>query len=171
MKKILLIAILATQVFAFFDEIDTFKADFIQTVTDEKNKVLTYNGNIVASKPQNAKWEYTSPITKDVYINQSTVTIIEPEIEQVIIRKIESNFDFFKMIKNAKKMKKNIYMAKFENSTFIIVTKKERIQSISYLDEFENTVKISFKNQEQNKEIDSGVFIPKIPNGFDVISD
>ena len=171
MKKILLILILASEIFAFFDTLDTFKADFTQTITDDKNKVLTYKGNIIAAKPQNAVWQYTSPINKDVIINEFSVTIIEPEIEQAIIRRIESNFDFFKMIQNAKKLENNIFMAKFENTNFIIITKDNLIKSISYIDEFENNVKIIFENQIQNKEIDKSIFIPNIPVDFDIIRD
>ncbi len=171
MKKLLLIALLSSEIFAFFDTINTFEADFIQTVTDDKNKVLTYNGNIFASKPQNALWRYTTPISKDVYINQSTVTIIEPEIEQAIIKKIDSNFDFFKIIKDAKKVDENIFIAKLGNSSFIIRTENEQIKSISYIDEFENSVLISFDKQKQNSKISKEVFIPKIPVEFDIVRD
>ena len=171
MKYILVLFLLITNCFAFFEDINSFKADFTQTVTDEKNKVLTYKGNLVASKPQNAMWDYKTPITKTVYINNNSVTIVEPEIEQVIIRKIESNFDFFKMLKNAKMLKKNIYLAEFEKTSFIIVTKKDKIKSISYIDEFENTVKVSFTNQQRNVKIDKTIFIPKFSLDFDVITD
>ena len=171
MKQIFLIAILVSKMFAFFDTVDSFKADFTQTVTDEKNKVLTYNGNLIASKPQNAIWRYTTPINKDVYINKHSVIIIEPEIEQAIIRKIESNFNFFKMIQNAKKTQHNTYITKFKNTDFTIVTKNKLIESISYIDEFENNVKILFKNQKQNEKIDENLFIPNIPLEFDIIRD
>ena len=171
MKQIFLIAILVSEIFAFFDTIGSFQADFIQTVTDDKNKVLTYKGNILASKPQNAIWRYLTPINKDVYISSYKVTIIEPEIEQAIIRKIESNFDFFKMIENAKKSKDNIYITKFKNTSFTIFTKDNLIESISYIDEFENNVKILFENQKQNEKIDENIFIPNIPLEFDIIRD
>jgi outer membrane lipoprotein carrier protein len=162
---------LITQSFASLEEINSFEADFIQSVTDDKDKSLVYNGHIMASKPQNVIWNYTKPITKDVYINRFNVTIIEPEIEQVIIKKIESNFNFFNMIKNATKIEKNIYETHYKESKFIIITKNELIESISYIDEFENSVKIIFKNQKQNKKIDENLFIAEYPLEFDVIRD
>ncbi len=171
MKKLFLIALLSSEIFAFFDTINTFEADFIQTVTDDKNKVLTYNGSIFASKPQNALWRYTAPVNKDVYINQSSVTIVEPEIEQAIIKIIDSNFDFFKIIKDAKEVEKNIFVAKLGNSSFVIRTENEQIKSISYIDEFENSVLISFDKQKQNSKINKEVFIPRIPVDFDIIRD
>ena len=45
------------------------------------------------------------------------------------------------------------------------------IETISYLDEFENSVKIVFTHQKQNEVIDPEVFMPKIPIDFDVIRD
>ena len=170
MKHIFILLILYTSSFAFFNNLNTFQADFTQTVTDEKDKVLSYSGSVVASKPQNAVWTYTTPIKKEVYINIGSATIIEPEIEQVIIKHIESNFSFFNMINNAKKIKENVFVAKYKDSKFTIVTKNDLIESISYIDEFENKVKIVFKNQKQNEVIDSKLFVPNIPVGFDIIS-
>ena len=45
------------------------------------------------------------------------------------------------------------------------------IESISYLDEFDNKVKIVFKNQKQNKKINMSTFRAKYSLEFDVISD
>ncbi|MCW8894537.1 MAG: LolA-like outer membrane lipoprotein chaperone [Sulfurimonas sp.] len=171
MKQILLTMLLTTYMYASIDTISSFEADFAQSITDEKDKVLVYNGHVVATKPQNAKWNYLEPVKKDVYISKFKVTIVEPEIEQVILKKIESNFDFFKIIGNAKQIKKNIYVANYKNSSFTIVKNNDLIESISYIDEFENRVKILFKNQKQNHKIDSEVFTPHYPLYFDVIRD
>ena len=105
MKYIFTLLLSFTLCFASFDTISSFEADFTQSVTDDKDKALVYQGHIVASKPQNAVWNYNKPIKKDVYINSFNVTVVEPEIEQVIIRQIESNFDFFTMIENAKEIR------------------------------------------------------------------
>ncbi len=171
MKYIYTLLLTSTLAFASFDTLNSFEADFTQTITDEKDKSLIYSGHILALKPQNALWNYIDPIKKDVYISRFEVVIIEPEIEQVIIRRLESNFDFFNMIKNAKKINKNLYLANYRETKFSIVLKDELIESISYIDEFENEVKILFKNQKENKEVDLELFIPKYPLEFDIIRD
>lgn len=171
MKHILLPILSATLCFASLNEIHSFKADFTQSVTDDKNATLSYNGYIQAQKPQNALWNYTKPIEKNVYISRFNITVVEPELEQVIIRKIESNFDFFRMIRDAKKIDANTYEAHYKNAKFIIKTENKLIQSIIYKDEFENDVVISFTNQKQNIKIDKGVFIAEYPNDYDVIGD
>lgn len=173
MRKLLLTSLITMQLFAStaLEEVTSFEADFSQSITDEKEKVLIYNGHIVALKPQNARWSYIKPIKKDVFINDFEVTIIEPEIEQVIIKRLESNFDFFKIISNAKKIDQNTYIAYYRDTKFTIVKKNALIESISYLDEFENRVKITFENQKQNHEIEKSVFIPKYSMEFDIIKD
>ncbi|MCK4736997.1 MAG: outer membrane lipoprotein chaperone LolA [Sulfurimonas sp.] len=171
MKYLLITILLVSQAFASLEQIELFEADFSQSITDDKDKVLIYNGHVIASKPQNAKWSYKKPVTKDVYINKFEVIIVEPDIEQVIIRKVESKFDFFKMISNAKEIKKDMYVANYKDSKFTIVQSDNLIESISYIDEFENRVKIVFKNQKQNHSINPKRFTPSYPLHYDIIRD
>ncbi len=171
MKYLILLLGLYTFCFASLDKIDSFEADFVQNITDDKNKVLTYKGHILASKPQLALWSYSDPVKKDVYINNRTVTIVEPEIEQVIIKKIESNFDFFKLVQNAKLIQKNNYIAEYKGTIFKIITKNNTIKSILYLDEFENSVEIIFSKQIENKLINIELFQANYPLEFDIIFD
>lgn len=171
MKYLFLLLILNTYIFASLNDINSFEADFIQIITDEKKKKLQYSGHIIASKPFDAKWTYSNPIKKTIYINRFQTIIVEPEIEQVIQRNFEHNFNFFNMIKRAKKIGKNRYETKYNNISFIIEIVKDRLESISYLDQFDNSVKIIFKNQKQNKKIDKELFIPKYPSYFDLIKD
>ncbi|MEA3331006.1 MAG: LolA-like outer membrane lipoprotein chaperone [Campylobacterota bacterium] len=171
MKHIFLLIIFFTLSFASLNELNSFEADFKQSITDEKEKVLTYSGHIVASKPQNAIWNYTKPIKKDIFVNSYSVTVIEPEIEQVIIREVDFNLDFFKMIQNAKEIEKNKFLALYKETKFTIITQNNTIKSISYIDEFENSVEIIFENQKQNRKIDMKIFQPIIPNEYDIIRD
>lgn len=171
MKYLVISLLCSTFSFASINTINSFEASFTQSVTDDKNATLKYSGYVKAQKPQNAVWNYLQPIQKNVYIDRFRVTVVEPEIEQVIIRQIESNFDFFKMIHNAKKISKNTYEALYRGAKFIISTKKDLIHSISYKDEFENNVKITFENQKQNIIINEEDFIAKYPLEFDIIRD
>lgn len=171
MKHIFILAIFFNFGFASINSIKSFEAEFIQSVTDDKNKVLTYTGHVIATNEQNAIWKYIKPIRKDIYVNAFNVTIVEPEIEQVIIRKLEFSIDFFNIIKNAKKIKKDLFEAVYKESKFTITTQNELINSISYVDDFENNVKVVFDKQIQNEEVDLEVFTPNIPLEFDIIRD
>ena len=156
---------------ASIDKIKSFEADFTQNIKDEKDKVLSYTGHIQAHKPQFAKWSYKLPVAKTIFISPFAITIVEPEIEQVIVRKIKSNFNFFQLIKNAKEIKINVYEANYKNTIFTIVKEDKLIKSIKYIDEFENNVIIIFENQKQNHRIELEVFNPKFPLEYDIIRD
>jgi len=171
MKLIFLLQLLVTLSFASFNNFNSFEADFNQTITDSKGKQLNYSGHIIASKPQNAVWNYITPIKKDIYINFRKVTIVEPNLEQVIIRKINSNFNIFKILKNSKQIDRNTFIAKFENSKFTIKIYNSLIYSISYNDELDNKVKIIFTKQVNNKKVKEEKFKPKIPADYDLIKD
>ncbi len=171
MKLILATLLCSTLSFASFENIYSFKADFLQSITDDKNATLSYSGTLKAKKPQEAVWNYTRPIKKDVYINRFQVTVVELEIEQVIVRNIESSFDFFQIIQNAKKISKDKYEGFYKETKFFIAIENNLINSIFYKDSFENNVEIIFTNQKQNVKIDEEVFIAKYPLEFDVIRD
>jgi len=171
MKLLLSIILCSSLSYGAIDNINSFQAEFTQSVTDDKNVSIEYNGLIAAKKPQNAVWNYLMPIKKDVYISKYKVTVVEPEIEQVIIRRIESNFDFFILIKNAVKVNDNTYEANYKETKFMIKIDNSLIESISYKDEFDNDVKIIFRNQKQNIEILDSKFIAKYPVEFDIIRD
>lgn len=152
-------------------ELFDFQANFEQSIVDEQGKKVLYKGNVKAMQPSYAVWNYNNPIKKRVYVLSDKVVIIEPALEQAIIKRIHSNLDFFSLLKKAKKITEELYEADFENTKYFIKVKKLKIISITYTDEFENKVQIVFKDQKENIKIDTESFNPKIPKDFDIIED
>jgi len=146
MKKVLISTLISISCFAGLNNIQQFEADFTQTIVDEKNKTILYSGHIKASKPQYALWNYKKPITKDIYILDNRVIIVEPELEQAILKTIDDDFNFFNMIQNAK-------------------------TSITYKDDFDNNITIKFTNTILNKKIPLQDFQPDIPRDYDFIQE
>jgi len=169
MKQNFLLLLLTTAGLANIQNLTSFEADFQQKIVDDQNKTILYYGHIVAKKPQYALWSYTKPIEKNVYILENQAIIVEQELEQAIIKKIGKNFDFFTLIHNAKKLSKNKYLARYNNTSFIIQTENNTIKRISYKDEFENSVTIEFTNPLKNRKIDMKIFKPRIPEEYDII--
>ena len=169
MKRIVLAALLVTSSYAGLKDIYSFEADFTQNIIDDKDAKIKYSGHVSATKPRFALWQYLKPVEKSVYILSNKIVMIEPEIEQVIIKRIDQNFDLFEVIKNAKEIAKNRYTAQFNNKSYTIEMNGDVIEEISYQDELENDVKILFSNQKVNKVIAPKKFIPIIPDEFDVI--
>ena len=171
MKYIFLLTTMISLGFSNIFEIDSFNADFEQIITNDAKNELKYSGHVSAIKPNSALWLYTKPTKKQIYISDNKATIVEPDIEQVIIKHLNNSFNFFNMLKSAKKISDDVYLAKFQNIEYKIKIHKKSIESISYQDELENSVVITFINQTQNTKIDAKIFTPIIPADFDVIED
>jgi len=171
MKKILIATILTVSCFADLKSINQFEADFTQKIIDDNNKAITYKGHIEASKPQFALWKYTDPIHKNIYIQDNRIVIVEPELEQVIYKKVDTNFNFFNIINNAKKLSKNSYEAHYNEKKFLITMKNATLESITYRDDFDNLVTLYFTHVSINKTIPFSHFQPKIPADFDIIKE
>jgi len=171
MKLLLLLLSLYSCVNADLSNINSFEADFTQTINNESTKELSYTGHIIASKPQYALWKYQTPVEKDIYISMYKLTIIEPDMEQVIVQNISPEFNLFKMLKDAKRIKKNTYQTQIKDTKYTIKTKdNDVIESIYYVDELDYKVLIHFSNQKLNQNINAKLFMPKIPLGYDLIS-
>lgn len=169
MKFILMNLLLLNLSFAAMPKINSFQADFSQTVTDSKEQKLNYTGTITALKPQYALWKYNTPINKSIYVIPYKIIIIEPELEQVIVRNIASDFDIFKLVKNAKKVAVDTYVAFIKETKYLIKIEKGLISSILYKDELDNSVAIEFKHQKQNIGVSKAFFTPIIPDEYDII--
>jgi outer membrane lipoprotein carrier protein len=150
-------------------DISSFEADFTQQIDDKENKVVIYKGKVYAKKPQTALWRYTHPVRKDVYINTNKVLIIEPELEQAIVRKIKDDFDFFHLLEEAKKVGPNKYEAKYKGKKFQLFFDGKDIQKLTYIDDFDNLVTIKFTHQNYNTPLDEKIFNPTIPKEYDLI--
>jgi outer membrane lipoprotein carrier protein len=171
MKYIFLLLLVNSLAFSNILSINSFEADFQQDITDDKGKVLEYKGHVLSMKPKFALWSYKTPVQKDIYIEDTKVTIVEPEIEQVIIKHIKSDYDFFNIIKSAKEIAKDKYLATFQENRYTITIKDNKIYSISYKDEFDNSIVITFSKQKQNHSIEKNLFIASFPLEYDLIQD
>ncbi|MFA6761041.1 MAG: LolA-like outer membrane lipoprotein chaperone [Sulfuricurvum sp.] len=169
MKTIASLMLLCSLLFASLQDLESFEANFQQTITDEKDQAVSYSGSIVAKKPRNAIWKYTSPIKKEIYINSYEVVVIEEDLEQVIIKKLDQNLDLLAILSSAKKIDSNSYKTTVNGVDFLITQSGELLESISYKDEFENRIKITFSNQKQNKSVDESIFVPSFSLEFDII--
>jgi len=149
---------------------NSYEADFRQVVTNDKGNTLEYSGHIKAMKPQYALWEYLKPSSKLIYINKNMATIIEPDLEQVIVKKLHNSIDFFKIIKNARKIDKNKYVAEFQSVHYTINIIDSDLKSIEYKDQLDNAILINFTKQVVNKAMSIKEFEPFIPSEYDLIN-
>ncbi|HDZ5064806.1 TPA: outer membrane lipoprotein chaperone LolA [Campylobacter jejuni] len=166
-KAFLIFFIFIGQLFALDLNFNTFSSDFTQTVKS-KNSTLSYSGYFILSKDQ-AYWSYNTPSKKEIYINKNQVTIVEHDLEQVIFSHLDNIPNLNEIFKKASFMDKDTLIAKYDNINYTIKLYQDKIQSISYKDEFENNVTINLNNQIKNPKINPNVFKAQIPQNYDIV--
>ena len=160
-----------TTLFGLGESTKTLEANFIQTIMDDKNATITYEGTMLAKRPNMALWHYSKPVDKSVYISNNTITIIEPELEQAIVKKLNNTVDILAILASSRKESKGHYTAFYHEKEYHIKMDDKRIESIHYNDAFDNRVTITFTKQQINQKVPDIRFKAIIPNDFDVIRD
>ena len=167
---VIFILILKTSILANdFQHMKSFEASFIQTITNPSGNIVKYSGLIYIQEPNKIKWQYQDPIEKLVFIDKNLVTIIEPELEQAIITKIDQEINILNLLKDANKISKNNYVSQYNSIKYSLKLIEGKLTQIAYQDELENNIVISFKNIKQNHQIPVEIFKFSIPLDFDII--
>ncbi|MDF1881229.1 outer-membrane lipoprotein carrier protein LolA [Sulfurimonas sp. MAG313] len=171
MKIILLLSLIVHCLFAFGEDLQSFEANFVQTITDETGKVLTYKGSMHTKRPSFVLWDYKEPsrAAKKLYMNQTRAVLVQPMLEQATITPINENMNFFDILASAKAVDLTHYEARYKKINFILEERDGIIISLSYQDELENKIIITFTKQRQNHLIQDSLFIPKVPVDYDII--
>jgi len=159
-------SILFSGVFDF----ETISSEFKQTITNEENSKIVYNGSFYATTKAKALWIYKKPIEKKIYFSQKRVVIIEPELEQAIITNLDNTPNITEILRGAKKISNDIYQTSYNDIQYTVKIKSSKIDTISYKDKLGNSVKIELLNQSTNTFLDNTLFVPSIPKDFDVIT-
>ena len=170
--KILLLSLLSVlSMFASIDlaKLKSFNAKFVQKVTNESDKTIEYKGEVFIKNNGKVLWKYNAPIIKNVYVINNIVIVDEPELEQAIYATLEDNIDMIRLLKEAKQIEENRYETKLYNTLYTIIIKDNKIESISYKDELENKILISFINIKQNIDINDNIFNFLAPDYYDII--
>ncbi|APW65914.1 MULTISPECIES: LolA-like outer membrane lipoprotein chaperone [Arcobacteraceae] len=159
------IAINAT---ADIKNLQSFKADFTQSIKSINNKIIEYKGEVFIKNTGKILWKYKTPIEKNVYILNDFAIIDEPELEQAIYTQLQSEINIIKLLKTSKKINENTYLANIDDIDYLIETSKQ-IELIKYKDKLDNSVEIKFENQVTNKEIQDSIFKFTAPEHYDII--
>lgn len=146
-----------------------FSANFTQVVIDENKKELRYEGKVYAKYPNASFWSYIKPVQKEIFINKKLVTIVESDLEQVIIQNIENEIDILKLLQEAQKVSEGVYETDYMGVNYRVYIEKKLPVQIEYKDKFENKVSISFQKVDITTQRSEEEFIAKYPEDFDVI--
>jgi outer membrane lipoprotein carrier protein len=169
MKLLIVLIFFINSIFATIFDIETYEANFKQTITNNSAKEILYKGKIYLTNTNKVLWRYQEPIVKDVYINNNQVIIDEPELEQAIISTVDDDLNLLKILKESKKIDKKTYINSINDIKYTIKTYQDSLKAIFYTDEIGNKVKIIFTDEKINETIDNQIFEFNYPSHYDII--
>lgn len=152
-------------------DLDSFQANFVQSITSDSKNVIEYKGEVFIKKSGKILWKYKTPVVKNVYIDNNYALVDEPELEQAILTQLEDEINIIKLLNSSKKIGENSYITNIDDIDYSIKTSKNgnKIEEIRYKDKLENSVLILFYDTVQNVQISDEIFKFEIPDYYDVI--
>lgn len=148
-----------------------FTSMFNQTITTPSKKTIQYGGSVNYNSPSLLKWSYSSPTKKEVCTDSKIVLVVDHHLEQVSMFKVEKGFNLPAVIKSAKVVGKDKYLASYNNQKFHILTSNgNQLSQISYVDELDNSITINFSNTKYlNAPINKTILKCNYPSNYDII--
>ena len=140
-------------------KIKTYQASFTQNITNPSGKTIEYIGFVFIKQPSKMLWKYKTPIVKNVYMNNLNIIIDEPELEQAIYTSLTDEINLINFLNNPDLI----------DDKYKLTFKNNKLLSISYNDELENNILISFSNIQINKNIPNKKFKFNAPLDYDII--
>ncbi|ANV97878.1 hypothetical protein BBW65_03245 [Helicobacter enhydrae] len=170
MKKFLLILALSNALFSLNQKIKSLQADFEQTIQDNQ---IIYQGKMYIQSSNLAKWEYLTPLKKEIYIIQDTLISYEPNLSQVTFTPIKQQLDFLSIIQHAKQdpQNPNLYFSTINQTLYRLHTSEGIPTTLQYQDTLGNEVLIKLKNVKINPTFPKNFFDFTPPKGVDVIKE
>lgn len=167
MKIFAILLFCCAQIFAFSTDYKSFSSDFTQRIRS-LNSTITYRGNFIITQKE-AFWNYKQPSKKQIFINNTQVVVLEPDLAQATYSTLNDTPNLTQIFRQAKKISATKYEAKYQKTTYTITLEKDEVKSISYKDELDNDVLITLQNQKRNTPINKSLFTPKIPPNYDIV--
>ncbi|WP_276952234.1 LolA-like outer membrane lipoprotein chaperone [Helicobacter rodentium] len=153
-------------------DIKSFSADFTQTLysfEENAQNQIVYKGKIQALAPASVRWSYVVPIPKEIFIEEGTMILYEPKLEQAIFTRLQENLDLLTLLKNAKKITENHYQANILEQKYDLLLENGIPKQISFQDTLGNKIEIVFENAKVNVAIDPKIFDFNPTSEIDII--
>jgi len=167
MKLLITLSALVVSLNATITLPDNFKTNFQQTITNDKGKVIKYEGDVLFKKMKQSiqnqsggtesysrslfKWDYTSPTKKEVCTDGVQLIVVDHDLEQVSRYLIDEGINLEEILKVAKNITNNDYKATYKETEYLItLDENKQLSKIVYVDNLDNGVKIIFNNMKYN---------------------
>lgn len=148
-----------------------FTSNFEQSITTPSKKTINYSGNVMFSSSTLLKWSYVAPAKKEVCTDSKIVLVVDHALEQISAFKISKGLNLPMVIKSAKNIRNNQFIASYDKRKYNITSNKNgQLLKISYIDELDNSVNINFISTKYlNKPINGSKLKCNYPSSYDII--
>ena len=152
MRVLSLLLLVSSLLSAAIELPENFQADFIQKITNTKQKEIIYSGKVRFSNGSFFKWSYKEPTKKEVCTDGLEILVVDHDLEQVSAYIVSNDINIAKIVENAKLHRDNVYVAEYDNKQYTIqLDKEQKLHSIAYYDDLDNKVQIIFKHMKYGK--------------------
>lgn len=177
----------------FLTKLESFKADFKQTLTTEKGELLEVSSGVVyMQNPGKFRWVYEEPYSQIIVTDGITLWLYDEDLEQVTIRDISESIDSTPaaIISGQEKINQHyvtVDMGTIEGYEWIELTPRDidnqyksvklgfdnsdNLGMMILYDNLGQITRIDFINPERNKRFGGPLFLFEVPEGVDVIDD
>jgi len=166
---VLIFTVFASIALGAFEEIESLKAGFIQTIRSVDAKEITYKGRLYALSPYYALWRYEKPMEKEIYVHNRQVVVYEPDLFQATVSTLKDSIDFIALLRGAKKIDEQTYETVILDQRYRVLAPRGVPQSIQFTDKLDNQVFIELRDVELNSKIDKELFIFIPESSIDII--
>ena len=176
----------------FFTDVKSLRADFEQTVTDSKGKIIQdAKGTFVLQRPGKFRWDYRAPYPQLIVADGRKLWIYDPDLEQVTVKQLDSVLGGTpaQLLSGARFPQQDFTVTpqgQRNGLDWIELTPKtsekdfEKVQlgfdqrdlrMMSITDNFGNTTHLKFNNLQRNPPIEAKEFVFTPPKGVDVVGE
>ncbi len=187
-------AIAGTTIEARLNAVHSMKADFVQTIQDNRGKKIQQSfGSMALVRPGKFRWDTKKPIPQLIIANDSRLYIVDKDLEQVTIRalhqatgespalllshenaSIEHDYVVKEITKKGSNLSWYSLKPKAEDSPFALVEMGfagNVLQQMSLQDHLGHSTQIEFKHVQSNIALSNSLFVFKKTANMDVIDE
>ena len=179
---------------AFVQTVETFKANFKQTVTDQRGQLIEQaRGQFVLERPGKFRWDYEQPYPQHIIADGERVWFYDVDLEQVTVKsQQEALEDTPATLLSGKALPQDKYVltdipskdgflwvelvpkdkeSNFQTVTLAFDPKGGTLRQMIMKDSFDQSTRLIFSLTKENIKLspDEFVFVP--PKGVDIVGD
>lgn len=176
----------------FLHNLESFKADFTQTLSNERGDILeTSSGVVYLQNPGKFRWVYKEPYSQLIITDGVTLWLYDQDLEQVTIRDVSKTIDktpaaIISGQENIDEYYVSVDLGEIEGYDWIELTprdienqyssvrlgfNKNELGMMVLFDNLGQITRIDFQDPVRNKRFGGPLFTFEIPDNVDVIDD